>query len=232
MPTITSRVYINNNSPLCLDGIQIPINCELFNPVEYGWFVINSNTIPDGCGGFLEIGTRITENQTIGFYSNDDYRKLLHLVSPDSSYWIGFIGANDSLPATMEDWISACKCIPNRDNIIQDWAIAASDQTTPIVPFSDQLLFFTTREMTFSEVNVSLVTPQTSGVLFTVDIKVNGSSIFTTLLTVDNGQETSFGASTPAVLSTPTFLNNAKVTIDVTQVGSGDAAGLIVYFIV
>jgi hypothetical protein len=224
MPTITSRVYIVNNNPLCIDGVEIPINCELFNPVEYGYFVINSNTIPDGCGGFLEVGTRINQNQTIGFGIDDDYIKLLHLSSPDSNYWV------EGIP--VEEWRSLCVCIPGTGNVIQDWAIAASDQITPITPFSDQLLFYTTRIMTFSEVRASLVTPQVTGSLFTIDIKVNGVSIFSTLLTIDNGQETSFAGNFPAVLSTNTFINNAKVTCDVTQIGSGEATGLILYFIV
>lgn len=59
----------------------------------------------------------------------------------------------------------------------------------------------------------------------TADIKVNGSTIFSTPLTIDAGSTTSVGAATPAVLSTTTIGDDAELTFDVTGAGT-NAVGL------
>ena len=190
MPTVTRLVNIVSNNPLCLAGVEIPINCELFNPVEYGYFVIASNTIPDGCGGFLEVGTRIKENQTIGYTLGDDWAKLLHIVSQENSYWIA---------GTIEEWKATCICSADKDWV----GVAVGDKTTPITTFA-------------------------GGAVFTIDIKANGVSIFVTPLTIANTDLISW---TSADLAVTTIAAKAMVTCSVTQVGSGDAAGLIIYFV-
>lgn len=217
MPTITQLVFIVNNNPLCLSGVEIQINCELFNPVEYGYFVIKSNTISDGCGGFLEVGTRINENQTIGYVSADDYMKILHIVSRENSYWI---------PGTIEEFKSSCICATNTG---KDWVgVAAGDQTTPIITFADQLLFYTPTETKISDIAASLVNFQVSGSIFTIDIKVNAVSILATPLTIANGDIFTY---TPASLLLTTIPAQSSVTVSVTQIGSGEASGLIIYFV-
>lgn len=71
-----------------------------------------------------------------------------------------------------------------------------------------------------------------TGAKVTVDVKLGGVSIFSTLLTIDDGSKTSVGATIPAVLSTTTLTNNGEVTIDITVVGSTVAGtGLKVDFI-
>jgi hypothetical protein len=71
-----------------------------------------------------------------------------------------------------------------------------------------------------------LYTAQTSGSLLTVDIKVNGTSVFSTLLTFDNAERTTTTAGTPAVLSTTSIPDDAVVDLYVTQVGDGTAIGV------
>lgn len=73
-----------------------------------------------------------------------------------------------------------------------------------------------------------------SGGLFTVDIKKNGTSIFSTVLTFDSGEATTTTAATPCVLtSNPTLLSvDDYVEVFVTQAGSSNAGqGLIVSLI-
>ena len=215
MPTVTRLVNIVNNNPLCLAGVEIPLNCELFHPVEYDYFVIASNTIPDGCGGFLEVGTRIKENQTIGYTLGDDWAKLLHIVSQENSYWIA---------GTIEEWKATCICSADKDWV----GVAVGDKTTPITTFADQLLFYTPTAMSVSDVMASLEIAQSGGAVFTIDIKANGVSIFVTPLTIANTDLISW---TSADLAVTTIAAKAMVTCSVTQVGSGDAAGLIIYFV-
>lgn len=85
-----------------------------------------------------------------------------------------------------------------------------------------------------TEVRASLTTAQATngaGGILTVDVKQNGTSIFSTLLTIDNTEKTSATAATPAVISASALLDDDEITIHVTQVGDGTAAGLKVTFI-
>jgi hypothetical protein len=78
------------------------------------------------------------------------------------------------------------------------------------------------------EVRVSLKTAQDDGSLLTVDVKVNGVSVFTTLLTVDNDETTSEGATTPYVFDgVINIADDDAVVIEITQVGDGTAKGMV-----
>lgn len=74
----------------------------------------------------------------------------------------------------------------------------------------------------------SLTTAQASGAnKVTIDIIVNGSSILSTKITIDNNATTSESAATPAVLSSTTIADDAVIRIDITNCdGSTTAAGL------
>ena len=80
---------------------------------------------------------------------------------------------------------------------------------------------------TITEVFADLDTAQVSGSLFTVDIKKNGVSIFSTLLTFDNTELTTLTATTAAVISTTAFVKGDRFNVYVTQVGDGTAKGLL-----
>lgn len=72
-----------------------------------------------------------------------------------------------------------------------------------------------------SSVTASLTTAATGVSLFTVDVKKNGVSIFSTLLTFNSGSKTTVGATTPAVLtSNPLAIAyDDEISIDVTTIG-------------
>ncbi len=81
------------------------------------------------------------------------------------------------------------------------------------------------------EVMADLVTAPT-GSSFVVDIKVNGSGILSTKITIEAGEETSLTATTQPVISSAAHAKGAKVTIHVDQIGSTIAgAGLKVGFV-
>ena len=111
-------------------------------------------------------------------------------------------------------------------------AIAASDETTALTEGTGKVTFRAPYALDLTSVRVSLTTAQTSGDIFTVDINVNGTTILSTKLTIDNGEKTSYTAATAAVLSTTSLAIDDEITVDIDQVGaSADAAGLKVYLI-
>lgn len=109
--------------------------------------------------------------------------------------------------------------------------LSCSDLTTAITTGTTKAYFRSPLAFTLTDVRASLLTAQTSGNIFTVDINESGVSILSTKLTIDNTEKTSVTAATPAVISDTAIANDAEITIDVDQVGSGTAAGLIVTLI-
>jgi len=83
--------------------------------------------------------------------------------------------------------------------------------------------------MTLTEVMAAVDPPQATGSILTFDINKAGVSILSTKLTIDNTEETSATAATPAVISDASLAKGAKMTVDVDQVGDGTAKGLKIY---
>lgn len=104
--------------------------------------------------------------------------------------------------------------------------VACSDETTPVTTGGPKVSFRFPLARTILGVSASLTTPQTSGSPFTVDVRLNGSSILSTLISIDNTEDTSVTAAIPPVLSTTTIPIDGKITVHVTQVGDGTATGL------
>ncbi len=109
--------------------------------------------------------------------------------------------------------------------------LSCSDLTTAITTGTTKAYFRSPLAFTLTDVRASLLTAQTSGNIFTVDINDTGVSILSTKLTIDNNEKTSVTAATPAVISNTAIGNDDEITIDVDQVGNGTAAGLIVTLI-
>lgn len=79
---------------------------------------------------------------------------------------------------------------------------------------------------TVIDARVNVDTAQATGSILTFDFKDGaGASIFSTLPTIDNTEETSVTAATPHVLSTTSLDDDEKVTFHCTQVGDGTAKG-------
>lgn len=108
--------------------------------------------------------------------------------------------------------------------------IACSDEGS-ILTTGTKVTFRMPYSMTLTNAKASLTTAQTSGSIFTVDIKKNGTSILSTLLTIDNTEKTSFTAATPCVLSTTSLAEDDEIAVSISQIGDGTACGLKVYLI-
>ncbi|MER8786893.1 hypothetical protein NKH71_03330 [Mesorhizobium sp. M0983] len=108
--------------------------------------------------------------------------------------------------------------------------VECSDETTPVLAQTGLRFGRFPYAGTIQDVRIELGDSQTSGALFTVDLKVwNGAawvSIFSTKPTVDNGELTSVTAAIQRVISTSAITDDQQYRIDVTQIGSGDALGL------
>lgn len=103
--------------------------------------------------------------------------------------------------------------------------VAFSDTSTAITTGTAKVTFRMPYAMTLTAVRASLSTAQASGNIFTVDVNESGTTILSTKLTIDNTEETSTTAVTPAVISDSALADDAEITVDVDQVGNGTAIG-------
>lgn len=114
---------------------------------------------------------------------------------------------------------------------VQALKIDCGDRITPLVVASNVGSIRLPFAFTLSGIRASLDIAQASGSIFTVNVKENGTTILSTLITIDNGELTSVTAVAPAVISDAALADDALVTVDVTQVGNGTASGLDVWLI-
>lgn len=109
--------------------------------------------------------------------------------------------------------------------------LACSDLTTNLTTGTGKAYFRAPYAFTITAVRASLNTAQTAGSIFTVDINENGTTILSTKITIDNNELTSVTAATPPVISDTSLADNSIISVDIDQVGTAGAKGLIVYII-
>ena len=109
--------------------------------------------------------------------------------------------------------------------------LIVGDEATPQTVADDKLTIRMPYAFTLTAVRASLTTAPTDAD-FVVDITEGGTTILSTLLTIDDTEKTSTTAATPAVISDPNLADDAEIAINVDQIGSTIAgAGLKVYLI-
>jgi hypothetical protein len=123
---------------------------------------------------------------------------------------VGFTGAYGDLSGTPTDI----------------YIIACSDETTALATGSAKVTFRMPTAGTLTAVKATVTTAPVGSDLI-VDINEAGTSVLSTKLSIDDGEKTSETASTPPVISDSALADDAEITIDIDQVGSGTAgAGL------
>ena len=127
-------------------------------------------------------------------------------------------------------WPAGTSLVGPAGTTTESITIALSDLTSAIATGNGKESFRMPYAFTLTEVRAQLFTAQTSGSILTVDINENGTSILSTKLTIDNGEKTSVTAATNAVISDTSLANDAEITFDIDQIGSG-ARGLKVMLI-
>lgn len=103
------------------------------------------------------------------------------------------------------------------------YQIACSDLTSDLEVDVEAAYFRIQQRFRITEVRASVLETSTSGAI-TVDIEVNGTSIFTTKITIDEGETTSVTAATPYVLLTDTLEDDDIVVVKIDAPGSGARA--------
>ena len=119
-----------------------------------------------------------------------------------------------------------------RNGRLEVWAFACSDLSTALTAGNGKGYMHAPYAANVVEVQAGLGTAQTSGSIFTVDINEAGTTILSTKLTIDNTEDHSSTAATPAVVSDNSIAKGAKITADIDQIGDGTAKGLTVYLLV
>lgn len=116
-----------------------------------------------------------------------------------------------------------------KTKIFEELAYACSDETSNLT-VGNLISFRVPFAMTLSEVRISLNdAPTVSSVV--VDVKESGTSIFSTLLSIDASELTSVTAAVPAVISDVNLADDALLTVSTTQIGSGNTGkGLKIVF--
>lgn len=114
--------------------------------------------------------------------------------------------------------------------VTESLTIALSDLTSALTTGTAKETIRMPYAFTLTGVRAYLATSQASGSILTVDINEGGASILSTKLTIDNGEKTSTTAAAAAVISDTALADDAEITFDVDQVGSG-GAGLKVVLI-
>ena len=115
--------------------------------------------------------------------------------------------------------------------------VACSDETTPITVADNLIKFRMPFAMTLATgedgVRASLSTAGTTSGVTTMDITMNGASIFTTnLLTIDYTDTTSVGATTEPNVTTTALTDNAEIIVNCDVItGGGTEAGLKIQLI-
>lgn len=106
------------------------------------------------------------------------------------------------------------------------YVIACSDETTDLTTGTGKVTFRMPSAGTLTAVKATVTTAPVGSALI-VDINEAGTTILSTKLSIDDGEKTSSTAATPAVISDSALADDAEITIDIDQVGSGTAgAGL------
>ena len=159
----------------------------------------------------------------------DDGRGISSIVRTSGN---GAAGTTDTYTVTFTDTSTTTFTVVNGANgtTTETIGYALSDQTSDIttgVKITDRMPY----AFTLTSILGSLAVAATGGT-FTVNIKKNGVSIFTTKLTFDSGESTTATAAVPYVLSTTTFAANDIIELSVDTIGSVTAGkGLIIKLI-
>lgn len=143
------------------------------------------------------VGTILTDTATIDFTYNDASNQITADVKAES---ITLAMLDNS--ARVESFIIAC-----------------SDETSSLTTGTAKVTFRIPYAFTITNIRANVNTAPTGSTL-NVDVKKNGTSVFSTILTIDATEKTSVTAATPAVISTSSLSDDDEITIDITQVGS------------
>lgn len=199
-----------------------------------------STTAPITGGGDLSTNRTIAITQattsTDGYVSSTDWNTFNNKVATTRSISTtaplsggGDLSANRTFSMTqatgsVDGYVSAADFVKLRERRV---SMSCSDLITVITTGTTKAYYDFGAAFTITSVRATIMTAQTSGSIFTIDINEAGTTILSTKLTIDNNETSSATAATAAVISDTSIAANARVTIDFDQVGSS-GVGVIV----
>ncbi len=129
------------------------------------------------------------------------------------------------------DYVAVGAAPANGVQVTECMMVAVSNETTDLTTGTAKLTFRMPYAMLLTSIKAS-VTTASVGANIIVNVKENGTTILSTLLSIDAGEKTSATAATPPVISDANLGADSEITIDISQVGTTTAgAGLKVYLI-
>ena len=106
-------------------------------------------------------------------------------------------------------------------SLTQSFIVAASDETTALTTGTNKAAFRMPYAFTLTAVRASLTTAGSGIGGTTIDVNLNGSSIFTTtLLTIVAGDKTST-STIPPNITTTALTDDGEITIDLDGISAG-----------
>lgn len=157
------------------------------------------------------------------YYNNTAIFKLIEFKSPAQ------------LPAltTGKIWQGGEGNVPQEVDLPNEAiSIAISDEATALTTGTAKVTYRMPYAATLTGVRANVNTAPTGAILI-VDVNKNGTSILSTKVSIDAGEETSVTASTPSVISTTALEDDCELTFDIDQVGATEAGkGLKITLIV
>lgn len=107
--------------------------------------------------------------------------------------------------------------------------VAVSDETSVITTGTSKVSFRMPFAFTLTGVRASVNIASSSGIP-TFNIKKNGTTIFSTKLTIDATELSSTTAAVPAVISDAALTDDALISVDIDVAGTG-ATGAKIYLL-
>lgn len=145
-------------------------------------------------------------------------------LSPDAGTWL----ASGDMLRTTSTLDLQCFELIDRSALIATNITAGTGKDSLVLPYG--LLLDTVAN---GGIYATLAVGQAAGVVLTVDVNRNGTSILSTRLTFDNNERSTLTAAIPPVLVAggEVLAKGDEITIDVDQVGTALAKGLRVYLV-
>jgi hypothetical protein len=113
-----------------------------------------------------------------------------------------------------------------KEHLTESFIVACSDETTDLAVADGVVTFQLPYDFTLlagiEGVRASVNTAPV-GSTITIDIEIGGSTILSTLLTIDASEKTSYTALAPVIISDTTLTQNVEIKVNIDQIGSGTA---------
>jgi hypothetical protein len=119
---------------------------------------------------------------------------------------------------------------------VHSFILVCSDEaTTDLAVGTNTYRFYMPYGLLITDVRATVNVAQTAGTALAFDVKMDGTSIFSSLLTIPNNSNKSTEATTPYVLANApndtVLTDGSLVSVDISQVGTAGARGLKIYLI-